>query len=336
MKNRTKDNSWLPLLRTPCACAGWGAGSRLKNNYIGARTRSRVTGCAWRLLRPQTRTWCLAFVGPQVAHPRDTWQPDATCSLWALSSPGNFDTRMSLLQAPACTGGPTAGWMAALVSPLRPQAVQPHDPGKAPEPGHGDGGSRWGAWRSFLRRLRLCGGAPDKHRAQAGNAVPHAACSALPEKPAAGGAAQRPQGACALAGDPGRGLQGGPGAGSAGSAQLGGGACAYAPAGAGSGGGTAADGDLGLADSTAAAAAVVGRTSEWEAFLASHTHEWEFTARSPDENGERRGAAPRRRRHGGEHARPGMRQRDTSFYATMVPPISCWLLLCSFCFSGLA
>lgn len=240
---------------------------------------------------------------------------------------------LSLTQAPACTGGPNVGWMTALVSPLRPQAVQPLDPGKAPEPGHGDSGSRWGAWRSFLRRLRLCGGAPEKHRAQAGSALPQAACAALPETPAAGDAAQRVQGACALGVDPGRGLQGAPGAGAPDAARSGGGARACAPADTGAGSGAAAHGDEGLADSAAAAAAVVGRTSEWEAFLANHTHDWEFTAKAPNEDGERRGAAPRRRRHGGEHARPGARQRDTSFYATMVstPATHALLALCPVC-----
>ncbi|KAK9832061.1 hypothetical protein WJX81_003214 [Elliptochloris bilobata] len=61
--------------------------------------------------------------------------------------------------------------------------------------------------------------------------------------------------------------------------------------------------------------AEVGGT-EWEAFLASHTHEWEFTAKASEDDGERRGVS-RRRRHGGEHARPGAHQRDTSFYAYM-------------------
>ena len=239
----------------------------------------------------------------------------------------------SLTQAPACTDGPNVGWMTALVSPLKPQAVQPLDPGKALEPGHGDSGSRWGTWRSFLRRLRLCGGAPDKHRMQASNALPQAACPDLPEKPATSDAAQRMQGACFPAVDPGRGLQGAPGAGAPDTARPGSGACACAPADTGPGSGVAAHGDEGLADSAAAAAAVVGRTSEWESFLAHHTHDWEFTAKAPDEDGERRGAAPRRRRHGGEHARPGARQRDTSFYDTMVstPATHALLALCQVC-----
>ena len=243
----------------------------------------------------------------------------ATCgSLAGLVLNRRHLLTLPLPQAPACTGGPSVGWMTVLVSPLRPQAVQPLDPGKAPEPGHGDSGSRWGTWRNFLRKLRLCGGAPDKHRAEAGSALPQAACTALPEAPAVGNAAQRVQGACSLAVEPGRGMQGLPGAGAPDTARTGGGARACAPADTGAGSGAAAHGDEGLADSAAAAAAVVGRTSEWEAFLASHTHDWEFTAKAPDEDGERRGAAPRRRRHGGEHARPGARQRDTSFYDTMV------------------
>lgn len=82
-------------------------------------------------------------------------------------------------------------------------------------------------------------------------------------------------------------------------------------------GGSVAPAADALAASTAAAAAVVGQTSEWEAFLAQQTHEWEFNAKPPEDEAERR-AAPRRRRHGGEHGRPGARQRDTSFYASMV------------------
>lgn len=62
---------------------------------------------------------------------------------------------------------------------------------------------------------------------------------------------------------------------------------------------------------------MVGRTSEWESFLATHTHDWEFTAKAPEDDGEL-WAVPRRRRHGGEHARPSTHQRDTSFYASMV------------------
>jgi hypothetical protein len=187
------------------------------------------------------------------------------------------------------------------------------DPLVDPAPAH----TRWGAWYTFLRGLRLCGGPPaarpgpaGEHGQPEGGAADSAA--APPATATRACPPQRQQGARCSAGACTAGRQAA--APDAAAPQLRAGH-AGAPVVA-SGGGVAPAADA-LAASTAAAAAVVGHTSEWEAFLAQQTHEWEFNAKPPEDEAERR-AAPRRRRHGGEHGRPGARQRDTSFYASMV------------------